>query len=1063
MSEPQTDSKGWAVQDEANPAEIHTWKPVPGGFRVVAMRPKRVTVPAGWGSVGGSAPGDAETVERWEWHPHHELPARLNARELMNHFGLGGGPNETTEQFNDAVDKLKRRHFDNHDGRGLYDDELHVLGMHAQEDPLHGDQTHPEDFYAAARGGTPARLAREPADQDEASFREQMRADPRDATVRGVYADWLDEHDRPEEARRLRLFAALLPHLNRPHPTGRVATVGAANKLPQWLKRMVVQHGWRINAAPYSNDANVRDDWHAAHDREWPATEVRALTDEPDPEGEADALRYHYTTDQFLDRAHDHRGEDELTSDPLSKAVHALKSGAVKLARMKVPAGGQITGGGTQTGGTFQTGGQFAARARRRIRETVMAWLQKRGATQDTPERLARKAAKPTAGDLTQADLDVKKPAANVEPAKTLPLLPAADTAIHAAKDRAASEASGGDPDIVAGPNELRKPLTIRELKDVEQSLRLPAKLHLSKLEANKDKTDADTTAPLTLDEYYKWANHVARHVQRQGLSDTAAERLRDPKHLSRAKLAFLTSRMAREAEQAKSAFADTGGAASWYGDHVGIMTRHLHDEFHNGKPEDDELWGKLDPHTGRVSGGAAITLSKLLVAATSGGMKPHENYDTAHAMIEAGRKHGAGSENPFKSIPENQADDFKAWVDAVEAWHAKQKDGVTREEILNPGRSLRVRTKWFERVMRPMRQDEEGRRLNSGNGGTNNSARYSGIVARYVGDATSPHYAEPIAVSKQSVWRSPYVSTVAEPRHRTLSAADAARETAPADEPDYTARLYDAHPTKGQIVTQKLPAVDAEGRLQPPGWTARNDQVLDGRDKINGVVHYFTEQAGGDERAGMKAAAHFFLTSQPQSEFDKIIKWTEGRNPALAKRLEQSSRENRGFYFSGEPLPGAFLLGPKFGAFSLNLHQDQPEHAHLGEHLTADLWWSRDWNVMLGTLFGAGEKDGPDRQETPRGTGRSSSHPERKLMRKTAHLAAQRAGLDNVAQLQAVLWYYEQQKPAWFGVDTSSTSYKDGANLVAKRKGKRYDVDPKTGHIHVEDLPRPADGNPGA
>lgn len=863
---------------------------------------------------------------------------------------------------------------------------------------------------------------------EQQAFHDAMARDPNDAHVRGAYADWLDENGQEEAAGKLRTWAGVLTRLpGYDSVKDRMGSVtDYRTPLPLWMQRLVHTRYFRLLHASAKHGDAAHHHVHVG----LPADELNALG----LPVEVPRNDVYMSSQEYLDRDGAYLPNQMIAH---MKAAEAAVKEKVKLARMKVPAGGQISGGGLETGGVFQQGGQFAARARKRIRNVVLAWLKNR-------VKLARK--KPKA-DLSIDDLRYdNKPGA---PRKPLPDVPAFDEEVHKAKDKTA----GGK----AEPDKLRSKLTIRELKDVEEGLELPTRLHLSKKFGNEQRADHEEVANLDHDLYYHWANEVARHVQRKHLPGATIARLRNPKHLSRAKLAFLTRRLVREVDGAKAAFADTGGAAKWYGDHVGAMSRHLRDSFHSGKPEDDELWGKLDKKTGRVVGGAATTIAKLLVAATSGGMKPHENYDTAHAMIAAGKRHAAGSENPFKTIPENQGEEFAAWVEAAAKWHERANSGVTRADILKPGRSLKDRALWYERVMRPMALDKKngGRKLS--NGGTNSVARYSGMITQYVADRTSAHYGAPIAVNKgKGGWKSPYPTSHPRPMFKTLQPDDKARLPAPPGEDDYSGKLVALHGMKGQTRSEKLPAVDAHGKLQAPGWTSRNEQVMDGVNKINAVVAFFSAKLGS-EREGMKAAANFFTTPHDKKAFTEIVKWVyKNHDRHVAKRLKVAADENRGFYYEGEHLPGAFLLGPKFGAFSMNLHLDQPpgasgmttgEHSrHFGGHLTADLWWSRDWNVMLGSLFGP-DNERNARQETPRGKG--EKHPERKLMRKAAQQAAEAAGLTNVAELQAVLWYYEQQKPRWFGVDTSSTSYLDGVNLVAGREGKKYDIHP-TGAINV-------------
>lgn len=874
---------------------------------------------------------------------------------------------------------------------------------------------------------------------EQQAFHDAMAKDRNDHTTRLVYADWLDEHGQPEAAHRLRTWGRVLPYLPKEaggRGDGKKGTLIA--KVPDWFARLAITHFNR--SYPHQSDeqhaAYAQDELHAAgvHGVEALPSDTPAIASERRlalVRGEG-ATRKWWVTNHVLQAA---KAAAKMNL-PLKLARTKVGAGGEP---MRAPAGGLIQGGGTAGGGVYQQGGRFVAKARQRIRTTVIQWL----ASHAGLERLARGKgrAKTPKGDLTPEGLRFDADASGLTPdSKTrLPKLPAADDEILKAKQ-------------TADPDKLRSKLTVRELKDVERSLQLPNALKLSNKHGNEKRQDHEEVNNLDLDSYYTWANDVARHVQNRGLTQTARARLRDPKYLSKSKLAFIVDRLTREVKGAKSLFADTGGAHRWYGDHVAAMTRHLHDSFHSGKPEDDELWGKLDKKTGRVNGGAAITLAKMLVAATSGGMKPHENYDTAHKMIAAGRRAGGGSVNTFKSIPDNQGEEFRDWVDRVAQWHAGRDTGVTKKDVLRPGTSLKDRALWYERVVRPLLEDKKGEGGRLAGGASEGRQRYSGVKTEYVSDPTSEHYGAPVAVDKgKDGWKSPYPTTAAHPLFPTLSLEDEHKGAlaAPEGEADYSKTLVALHPSDKQRRRAKLPAVDERGYLQAPGWTARNGQVLNNRNKLNAVVAYFTHEAKGDDRKGMIDAAHFFLTPQKHEDFQRVIDWTAAHDSATAEQLRKAATENRGFYYEGDQLPGAFLLGPKFGAFAMNLHLDGGDHERFGGHLTADLWWSRDWNVMLGSLFGPKGEKGDARQETPRGRG--ASHPERKLMRKAAQLAAKAAGLSNVAELQAVLWYYEQQKPRWFGVDTSSTSYLDGVNQVAEREGKKYTIHPVSGAIRVE------------
>ena len=204
---------------------------------------------------------------------------------------------------------------------------------------------------------------------------------------------------------------------------------------------------------------------------------------------------------------------------------------------------------------------------------------------------------------------------------------------------------------------------------------------------------------------------------------------------------------------------------------------------------------------------------------------------------------------------------------------------------------------------------------------------------------------------------------------------------------------LYQRHRGKGVLRRVALPVTDEAGRLKPKGWNAQGAQVERGIERLQKLI-----RTVGEERA-----AQFLLTPQKDTTFQRLFGYTPDR--------AQIGTDER--------LPGAFMFGPKFGAFLLNLHG--PEH---GKWLTADKWWARSWNRLLGTmLHGAGRGA---HVESPRGRA------ERNLMAQAAREATQSAGLKSVAELQAVMWYYEQSLWRMLGVrQAKSYSFRDGAKAI--------------------------------
>jgi hypothetical protein len=114
----------------------------------------------------------------------------------------------------------------------------------------------------------------------------------------------------------------------------------------------------------------------------------------------------------------------------------------------------------------------------------------------------------------------------------------------------------------------------------------------------------------------------------------------------------------------------------------------------------------------------------------------------------------------------------------------------------------------------------------------------------------------------------------------------------------------------------------------------------------------------------------------------------------------------------------GAEIFGPKLGVFFLNQHGVQ-------EKITKDKWWSRTWNRWMGTLI-----EGEQIQDVPR------SPSERQVMDVAAADLAERMGMDP-ADVQATLWYYEQQLYKAHGAPSESGSYSKAAERILA--GDRY------------------------
>ena len=162
--------------------------------------------------------------------------------------------------------------------------------------------------------------------------------------------------------------------------------------------------------------------------------------------------------------------------------------------------------------------------------------------------------------------------------------------------------------------------------------------------------------------------------------------------------------------------------------------------------------------------------------------------------------------------------------------------------------------------------------------------------------------------------------------------------------------------------------------------WTLRGEQVIKGLQNIQTLIH----------NHGEEGAAHWLTTTH-----DPL-------------GLPES------YHAPGEPKEGAFILGPKFGPFMLNLVG--PQFAH---HLTSDMWHARTMNRYLKQSTGV---KGPRNEK------------ERAHWWGMMKDAAGALGI-SVASLQSRLWSYEQGLHKALGVNNIDTkTYEDGKNAVIRK-----------------------------
>jgi hypothetical protein len=121
------------------------------------------------------------------------------------------------------------------------------------------------------------------------------------------------------------------------------------------------------------------------------------------------------------------------------------------------------------------------------------------------------------------------------------------------------------------------------------------------------------------------------------------------------------------------------------------------------------------------------------------------------------------------------------------------------------------------------------------------------------------------------------------------------------------------------------------------------------------------------------------------------------------------------------DPARGLDMFGPKIGTFAANIHGIQ-------DKITKDMWFSRTWNRWMGTMFNANG----EMQDAPR------NDAEREVMDKAVVELGKRMNMDP-SEVQAVLWYHEQQLFKAHGAKAESGSFSKAAERLSE-PGVRYD-----------------------
>ena len=492
--------------------------------------------------------------------------------------------------------------------------------------------------------------------------------------------------------------------------------------------------------------------------------------------------------------------------------------------------------------------------------------------------------------------------------------------------------------------------LTLHQLKSVEDTFGVPEEEKLSNAPSFRVSADGSRIESNDND---RWT--VLENLTRRRLSgDTLGRKILDGSIDPDEKMVYLVSHLAHDARLHRG-----NGAKEWYGTHLNVLDRALHELFGKGSPH----WGTVDKATNRVKQENApwvdspgITLAKAVIALTSGNQNPRDNVNAALRMLEHGRQRsrGATDHRMFTAVPKANFPALSEWLAKAAALHP-DKTAADLETVGDP-------VEYWRRVIAPF-QDELTPRTSG--------SRQAGFKGQKI--AVDKATGEPIGVFEGY-------------GHKMRLINLQTREP----------MQWDARTMKDGLMPVAKGGIN---RLIPKGWSNRGKQVADGLEAVQTLV----------AKKGMSEAAKWLLTPHRAEEF----KDTFGK-------VSQSIKDAFNIY-GEDKLPGAFVLGPKFGTFFLNLHANDKSRAkEFGKYLTADLWWTRQWQLYLGQLFAAvkGKRE-PIKAPT--------TVTERRAMFKAAQHAAKLAGLKSVSQLQAVLWFYTQHLSRLFGGDTPSYSFVDG------------------------------------
>jgi hypothetical protein len=243
----------------------------------------------------------------------------------------------------------------------------------------------------------------------------------------------------------------------------------------------------------------------------------------------------------------------------------------------------------------------------------------------------------------------------------------------------------------------------------------------------------------------------------------------------------------------------------------------------------------------------------------------------------------------------------------------------------------------------------------------------------------------------------------------KSIASGVIAKETAK----EYTVELIDSlgRPVvdkKGNKKYEKIAKNSMkEGYPKPTGYTNRGEIIIGQLEKLEKIYK---------DLGSIEKVVKWLETPHPIAElrkYNQSVPDVNGKGPGKTNKEYDPNKNAEG------ERNGAFIFGEKIGSFYQNM-------IGIGETITMDLWWSRTWNRYMGTMINtvSGKKE---IQEVPR------SDRERNIMREAVKLVAEDLNLQ-VSELQAAIWYFEQELWTKSGNESPSYSYVTAIDDLTKK-----------------------------